>query len=85
MCSFCFVVYDMMCCVNHSSALLDLPMAEPDVGNILLATVNNPRGPPCEEEMALYIAVVREKVLRELKYALAKREKHALAKKKGKG
>ena len=56
--------------------LLDLlrPMADPDVGMIQLATVNNPRGPPCEEEKALYIAVVREKVLRELKYALAKRQ-----------
>jgi hypothetical protein len=30
---------------------------------------------------ALYIAVVREQVLRTLKYALAKRQKHALAKK----
>jgi hypothetical protein len=63
--------------------LLDLlrPMADPDVGNIQLATVNNPRGPPCEEEKALYIAVVREQVLRTLKHALAKRQKHALAKK----
>jgi hypothetical protein len=56
-------------------------MADPDVGVIQLATVNNPRGPPCEEEKALYIAVVREQVLRTLKHALAKRQKHALAKK----
>jgi hypothetical protein len=45
-----------------------------------LATVN-PRGPACEEEKALYIAAVQEQVLRELNYALAKRQKHALAKK----
>jgi hypothetical protein len=44
------------------------PMADPDVGNIQLATVNNSRGPPCEEEKALYIAVVLEQVLRTLKY-----------------
>ena len=41
-------------------------MADPDVGNIQLATVNNPRRPPCEEKKALYIAVVQEKVLRTL-------------------
>ena len=44
-------------------------MADPDVGNIQLATVNNPRGPPYEEEKALYIAVVQEKVLRTLNSA----------------
>jgi hypothetical protein len=63
---------------NHSFALLDLlrPMADPDVGNIQLA--------PCEEEKALYIAVVREKVLTGLKYALAtERNTHLQSKRKG--
>eukprot|EP01047_Picozoa_sp_COSAG01_P071746 COSAG01_NODE_11219_length_1979_cov_6.107315_1_plen_196_part_00 len=64
--------------------MLDLlrPMADPDVGIVQLATINNSRGPPCEEEKALYIAVVRDQVFSELKFALAKREKHALAQKR---
>ena len=61
-------------------------MADPDVGMVQLATVNNPRGPPYEEEKALYIAVVREQVLRTLKYGHwpSKTQKHALAKKEKK-